>query len=151
VRDYDGDLRFNPARPALAIAIKSIMSIDDGGLLRLIFDSDAWDSLISFEPGIPIQLGGTLELSFADGLDVASQVGRTLHIFDWTGVSPIGQLQVASPHRWYLSKLYTTGEITLLAVPEPTGLMLLISAITTAYCARVSTWSSAFAKNGLYS
>ena len=30
-----------------------------------MFDADAWDSTISFAPGIPVTLGGTLELTFA--------------------------------------------------------------------------------------
>jgi hypothetical protein len=57
------------------------------------------------------QLGGTLELTFADEVGVATQVEPTLHIFDWTGVPPTGQFEVASPYTWDLSKLYTTGDV----------------------------------------
>jgi Asp-tRNA(Asn)/Glu-tRNA(Gln) amidotransferase A subunit family amidase/uncharacterized protein YjbI with pentapeptide repeats len=121
VRDYDGDTRNNPPLPALSIIVRTSISISDGGLLRLIFESDPWDSLISFEPGIPVQLGGTLDLTFADDVEVATQVGRTLRIFDWTGVSPTGTFTVSSPYFWDLSKLYTTGEITVTAVPAIPG------------------------------
>jgi hypothetical protein len=72
-------------------------------------------------PGISVALGGTLNLTFADGVDVATQVGRTLRIFDWTGVEPTRALAVESPHSWDLSQLYTTGEITLLAVSTVPG------------------------------
>ena len=39
--------------------------MSEGGSLQLLFDADAWDSTISFQPGIPVTLGGNLELSFA--------------------------------------------------------------------------------------
>lgn len=84
----------------------------------MVFESDPWDSLISFEPGIPVQLGGTLELAFANDVDIGTQVGRTLHIFDWSGVNPSGQFQVASPYAWDIANLYTTGEVTLLTADE---------------------------------
>jgi hypothetical protein len=84
-----------------------------------VLEADAWDSTISFAPGIPATLGGTLELTFADGVDVASQVGRTFDLFDWTGVMPTGAFNVASPYAWDLSKLYAAGEVTLAAAGGP--------------------------------
>ena len=87
--------------------------MDATGTLRLMFDADHWDSTISFQPGIPVTLGGTLDLTFADGVDVAAQNGRTIDLFDWTGVTPTGTFTVSSPYTWNLSKLYTTGEVTL--------------------------------------
>ena len=92
--------------------------MDATGTLRLVFDADPWDSTISFAPGIPVTLGGTLELTFAPGVDVATQSGRTIDLFDWTGVTPTGAFTVSSPYTWNLSNLYTTGEVTLTAVPE---------------------------------
>ena len=96
-----------------------------GGTLRMVFEADAWDSTISFAPGIPVTLGGTLELTFADDVNLASQVGRTFDLFDWTGVTPTGAFAVSSPYAWDLSNLYTTGEVTLTAIPEPTAHSLL--------------------------
>jgi len=61
------------------------------------FESDDWDSLISFTPGIPVIRGGTLDLTFAPEVDPATQYGRTFHIFDWTGVNPTGTFTVTSP------------------------------------------------------
>jgi hypothetical protein len=90
----------------------------------MVFEADAWDSTISFTPGIPVTLGGTLELAFADDMNLASQVGRTLDLFDWTGVTPSGTFSISSPYAWDLSNLYTTGEVTLTAVPEPGALLL---------------------------
>ncbi len=88
---------------------------------RLVFDADPWDSTISFAPGIPVALGGTLELTFAPDVNVATQIGRTIDLFDWTGVTPTGAFTVSSPYTWNLSKLYTTGEVTLTAVPGLPG------------------------------
>jgi hypothetical protein len=77
---------------------------------------------------MPVQLGGALELTFADEVDVATQLGRTLDLFDWTGVSPTGQFEIRSPYVWDVSNLYTTGEVTLLAVPELSGESILVLA-----------------------
>jgi hypothetical protein len=86
----------------------------------MVFEADAWDSTISFAPGIPVTLGGTLELTFADDVNLASQLGRTFDLFDWTGVTPTGAFTIVSPYAWDLSNLYTTGQATLTAIPEPT-------------------------------
>jgi hypothetical protein len=97
-----------------------------GGALRIVFEADSWDSTISFAPAIPVTLGGTLELAFADDVNLASQFGRTFDLFDWTGVNPTGAFAISSPYAWDLSDLYTTGEVTLTAIPEPTALATLL-------------------------
>jgi hypothetical protein len=99
-----------------------------GGTLRMVFETDAWDSTISFAPGIPVTLGRMLELTFADDVGLASQLGRTLDLFDWTGVTPTGEFTISSPSAWDLSNFYTTGEVTLVSVPEPSAMVLLILA-----------------------
>ena len=86
-----------------------------------MFDADPWDSTISFAPGIPVALGGTLELDFAPGVNVVTQIGRTIDLFDWTGVTPSGALTISSPYIWSLSNLYTTGEVTLTALSALAG------------------------------
>ncbi len=105
---------------SISIAIQS-EAIFDSGILELQFDSGNWNSRISFEPGISVNLGGKLELAFADGMDIVSQVGRTFHIFDWTGVSPTGAFTVASRFPWDVSELYSTGEVTLLLPGDTNG------------------------------
>jgi len=62
-----------------------------------------------------VALGGTLELTFADNVSLASQIGRTFDVFDWTGVSPTGAFAVDSPYVWDLSNLYTSGDVTFLS------------------------------------
>jgi uncharacterized protein YjbI with pentapeptide repeats len=117
VRNYRG----NPSRGTgpIPILVEQRLAIDSTGALRMRFDEDNWHSLVSFAPGIPVTLDGTLHLEFAAGVNVAGQIGRTIRLFDWTGVMPVGRFNVASPYVWDLSKLYTTGEVTLSAVPEP--------------------------------
>ena len=66
VRDYDGDTRYEPALPPIPITIDQHLAMGPGGTLRMVFEADAWDSTISFATGIPVTLGGTLELTFAD-------------------------------------------------------------------------------------
>jgi uncharacterized protein YjbI with pentapeptide repeats len=112
------------------IGVYEHLTMGPGGLLRMVFEADTWDSTISFAPGIPVTLGGTLELTFADGVDVASQVGRSFDLFNWDGVNPTGTFAVASPYAWNLTKLYTTGEVTLTAIPEPCTLVLFSFVLT---------------------
>jgi hypothetical protein len=55
-------------------------------------------------------------------VNVDSQNGRTIRIFDWTGVTPIGTFNnIVSPYEWDLSRLYTTGEIRLLPISPLPG------------------------------
>jgi hypothetical protein len=127
VRDYDG----RPYDPAsvIPITVDEHLTMSLGGTLRMVFEADTWDSTISFSPGIPVALGGTLELTFAADVNLASQLGRTFDVFDWTGVAPTGAFAVSSPYRWNLSNLYTSGQVTLTAIPEPAALLLVLTAL----------------------
>ena len=62
VRDYDGNPAATPPTGPLPIVVDQHLAMDATGTLRLVFDADPWDSTISFAPGIPVALGGTLEL-----------------------------------------------------------------------------------------
>lgn len=115
VRDYDGNPMATPPITSAPILIYEYATLELGSELRLEFDANAWGSTISFDPGISVTLAGDLQLTFAPGVDVASQVGRTIDLFDWTGVTPIGAFNVSSPHDWDLTNLYTSGEVTLTA------------------------------------
>lgn len=121
VRDYDGNPSAFPPTGPLPIIVDQHAAISTGGVVRMVFETDAWDSTISFASGIPVALGGTLELTFADDVNVASQIGRTFDLFNWTGVAPSGAFAVSSPYTWNLANLYTTGEVTLTATPNLPG------------------------------
>ena len=62
-------------------------------------------------------------------------MGDTWQLFDWTGVSPSGAFagvvsDLPAGYAWNTSALYTLGDVTLTAVPEPSPLMLLaVSAV----------------------
>jgi uncharacterized protein YjbI with pentapeptide repeats len=121
VREYR--LQHDSSRK-IPIMVDEHVIMGPGGALRMVFEADAWDSTISFAPGIPVTLGGTLELAFAADVNLAGQIGRTFKLFDWTGVTPTGAFTVSSPYAWDLSNLYTTGEVTLTAIPEPGSVAL---------------------------
>ncbi len=95
------------------IVVDDHLTMDATGSLSVVLDADPWGSKISFAPGVAVALDGSLELGFASGVDPASQLGRTIDLFDWSGVTPTGTLTVNSPFGWDLSQLYTTGEVTL--------------------------------------
>ncbi len=122
VHDYHG----NPTQSLGPIPIKvdQHLAMGPGGTLRMVFEADAWGSTISFAPDIPVTLGGVLELTYAPDVNLAGEIGRTIDLFDWTGVNPTGAFAVESLYQWDLSQLYTTGEVTLAAVPEPSSIAL---------------------------
>jgi hypothetical protein len=125
VRDHDGDSsRYDPVLPPIPITIDQHLAMGPNGTLRMVFDADAWDSTISFAPGIPVTLGGTLELTFADDISLGTQVGRTFDLFNWDGVNPTGAFAISSQYGWDLSNLYTSGEVILTAIPEPSSFAL---------------------------
>jgi uncharacterized protein YjbI with pentapeptide repeats len=124
VRNYHGNPATSPPTGPLPIVVDQHLRMDSTGVLSVMLDADQWDSLITFASAIPVSLGGgTLELSFANDVDVNEQIGRTFRIFDWTGVSPSGSFTLSSAYAWDLSALYTSGQVTL--VPEPGSLALL--------------------------
>jgi uncharacterized protein YjbI with pentapeptide repeats len=136
VRDYDGDPTRTDRRdgrptpvPPIPITVDQHLSMAASGTLRMVFEADAWDSTISFAPGIPVTLGGTLELTFAADVNPATQLGRTFDLFNWTGVTPTGAFAISTPYAWDLSNLYTTGQVTLTAIPEPAALLLALAAL----------------------
>jgi hypothetical protein len=118
VRDYDGNSGATPTGP-IPITVDEHFTMDFNGSLALRLAQGPWDSTISFAPGIPVTRDGTLWLSFAEDVPIAPQFGRTFKLFDWTGVSPTGEFQLQTQYNWDLSKLYTTGEVTLLPGPIP--------------------------------
>jgi uncharacterized protein YjbI with pentapeptide repeats len=105
------------------IKVLTEMTLDPTASLQIVLDGQPWGSTISFAAGIPVSLGGELDLTLAPGVELSSLVGDTFRLFDWTGVSPTGQFQVVADPGWDLSQLYTTGQVTY--VPEPAALVLL--------------------------
>ena len=110
----------------IPITVLSQAKFNATATLQIVLDGNPWGSTISFASGIPVTLAGELELELAPGVDRASLVGDTFRLFNWTGVSRTGQFSVelpGDPSGWDISKLYTTGEVTV--VPEPSTLVLL--------------------------
>jgi hypothetical protein len=133
VRNYHGDATRELA--PIPIAVNEHMAVDAGGVLQMRLDADQWESTMSFEHGIGVDLHGSLELIFAADVDPASQIGRRFDLFDWWGADRVGTFQIVSPYLWDLSRLYSSGEITLLsasahplysaaALPEPSSSVL---------------------------
>ncbi len=110
VRDYAGT-------EPIPIHVTGGITISSAGTLQIVLSGPTWGSTISSDSGIPVSLGGVLDLQ-APGVDPASLLGQSIQLFDWTGVTPSGTFsQVAShlPSRytWDTSGLYTSGTIDL--------------------------------------
>jgi len=102
------------------VQVMSPVTIEDGASVIIELDADPWKLTVNFDLFYPVRLGGTLALNFQKNASPASQVGHTLQLFDWTGtgVSPTGVFTVSSLYDWDLSRLYTTGQVTLLAAGD---------------------------------
>ena len=112
------------------IEIENGMSMEPQTSLVFQLDGNSWGSTISFAPGIPVILDGTLELDVEAGFNPAIAADDTVHLFDWTGASRSGSFSsiISDPppgYTWDTSNLYSTGEVTLEVVPEPSALVLL--------------------------
>jgi hypothetical protein len=119
----------------VSITVDQTFAMSAGSELRLQLGSLDWGSTISFAKAIPVTLDGKLDLEFASDVDLKNQLGRTFDLFDWTSVTPDGHFTIDSPYVWDVSRLYSTGEVTLQAVPEPSGLQLaLVGIIAILYC-----------------
>ncbi|MBE3096769.1 MAG: pentapeptide repeat-containing protein [Planctomycetes bacterium] len=112
----------------LAVTVQGTMTLDGASVLKFLLEG-GWGSTVAAPAGAVPDLGGTLYLGFAEGLDPATLVGQTLDIFNWNDPLDAGNrfddVRCEPWASWDLGALYTTGEVTLLAVPEPATLSLL--------------------------
>jgi hypothetical protein len=102
---------------AIPITVTTSATFDSASTLQFQL-ADNWTSPIRFSPGLNPALGGNLQLAFADGVNLASQLGQTFNLFNWTSINHTGTFIVSSVYNWDLSQLYTTGNVTLLSLPK---------------------------------
>jgi len=124
---------------ALPIEVQGALQIDGAGTLRIVVEDDTWGSTLTFEPGIDVLLDGTLELviDLDEDTTLAELVGTTFDLFDWTGVTPTGRfaaIATGGGFVWDTAQLYTAGQVTLAAVPEPATLALALVALMALCC-----------------
>lgn len=107
-----------------SITVQGAFSIAPGGMLRVVFDDPRWNGTIRFRLPAPsvVHLDGALSLEFNPDTvsDPGALAGRTFDLFDWHGVTIDGRFaDIVTPPGtvWDLSRLYTTGKVTLVAKP----------------------------------
>lgn len=115
----------------IPVLIDDQMVIAEGAILDILMQYEEWGSTIKLQNGFVPDLGGTLRLHilpFWRGIEYMA--GTTFDLFDWNGMLPEGEtfdeVVWEAGYQWDISQLYTTGEVTLLAIPEPCSLMLLL-------------------------
>jgi len=128
------------------------MTVQTNGILQVLLRDTSWGSTISFDPGISITLGDTLELGVETGVDPIALLNTPFRLFDWMGVSASGLFTIVSDlpsgYRWDVSQLYGTGNVIL--VPEPASIILLLLSVA---CLSAFGWRRTFqsANRGLHS
>ena len=113
--DYDTDT-------PLDIHVTQEAYIDATSTLQIVLEDDHWGSTLTFEPAMPVNFYGILDLRISpdDKTNITNLVGTTYQLFNWTNVPLIpafSQITTGAGLVWDTSKLYTTGEVTLLEVP----------------------------------
>jgi hypothetical protein len=110
----------NYTASSIPISVHTSATMGTNGTLQVVLDGSAWGSTISFDSGIPVSLGGTLDVTFASGVNAASLLGTPVQLFNWSGVTPAGQFTwqddlggAASAYVWDSSHLYSAGTVTL--------------------------------------
>lgn len=101
------------------------LTMELGGLLP----GSGHDKLV-FLPGSTVTLAGIgLNVEYWGGWTAGA--GQTYDLFDWSGLSgtfsSVALPALASGLAWNTSALYTTGEISVAAVPEPGTWMMLLA------------------------
>ena len=119
IRDHD----------EVPVRIEEAFSLNSTATIVLLFGDDQWGSTITVGEGVTPELSGTLDLRFTSAAHPEELVGMRYDLFDWN-TSPLESEFAAvtsSPgFVWDLGELYLTGEVQLLAVPEPAGRQLLL-------------------------
>src|SRR5262249_43153402 len=77
VRDYNG-------KSPIPIHVTKGFTLDSSSTLVVRLKDGTWGSTISFDPDIPVTLGGTLDLGFDTDADLADIFGKHIQLFDWT-------------------------------------------------------------------
>ena len=117
-------------------------SLQATSVLHLAIDGTVWGSTLYIDSGVSPQLAGILDLEFAAGTSATLLVGASFRLFNWNGQLAPGQHfdQIISQpgYVWDTSKLYTTGLVTLTAVPEPATILLALCALCSAACVRAT-------------
>jgi hypothetical protein len=108
----------NYTASSIPLKVHTSMTMGTNGILQMVLDGNAWASTISFDAGITVALGGTLDVTFAPGVNPATLLDTPVQLFNWTGVTPTGTFtwqddQAAGGYVWDTSHLYSTGTVTL--------------------------------------
>jgi len=123
----------------VAITVSDTMTFDADSTLYLELEPN-WTSTINVAEGVTPQLGGTLDLGLAEGVDPGAMIGDTFYLFNWNGSLTGGNhfdniLSDLGPNYvWDTSDLYNGGTVTLMTygpqpVPEPGTIALIAPAL----------------------
>ena len=114
-------IRNNP----IPITVETTATFDPAATLQFQLAAN-WTSPMGFAAGLIPSLNGTLDLELAPGIDPNSLIGDSFQLFDWnTPLPPSDQFLYITTDpslKWDLSDLYTTGVVSVSAVPEPASM-----------------------------
>jgi hypothetical protein len=113
---------------SIGVTVDASATFDPAATLQFML-SNNWKSPVSFATGLTPPLDGTLDLDLIAGLNPNRQVGNSWQVFDWSSPLPLNDefsaITTTPGLVWDTSNLYTTGVVTLVAVPEPASAAIL--------------------------
>jgi fibronectin-binding autotransporter adhesin len=125
-----GAVQVNGGTLALGASVEIIGSLALGSQGALAFDlsSAASYERLSAVNGITLS-GGTLRLALSNGY--VPSVGATFDLLDWGGplTGSFTSLDLPAGITWNTSNLYTNGTLSVVAIPEPAALSLLLPGV----------------------
>jgi len=112
----------------MTITTNNSWTMTPGASLKMALEGN-WLSVMNVGEGVTPDLGGTLALTFADGIDIAALLGTDFKLFNWNGRLTTGDcfdtIATIPGATWDTTRLYTDGVVTLTAIPEPVTFALL--------------------------
>jgi uncharacterized protein YjbI with pentapeptide repeats len=109
----------------LGITVKTSANFSPTSILDFVIDENGWGSTISFAAGVIPALNGILELDIDPSTNPATMVGQSYDLFNWgTGLPASDRFastlaDAPTGYEWNTAQLYTTGDVSLMSVPEP--------------------------------
>ena len=112
----------------VGVTVEEAMALTESAVLALLLEDGDWQSTITVADGVVPDLAGTLRIDLGPSADLADMLGKAFRLFDWNGQLPAGdafdRIATRPGLQWDTSRLYTTGDVVLQAIPEPSSLLL---------------------------
>jgi len=111
----------------IGISVANGFQMGPGAVLEFLVADEEWGSTVGLDgrnASVP-RLGGTLRIVFDETVNQSGLVGTTFDLFDWGSAleesNQFDFVDIPAGTKWDLSRLYSSGDVRLTAIPESLG------------------------------